>query len=76
MKKLFFALCAAVLMFAACEQEDPTYSYKDIYFYYPAETTIAQETPLNNGIHLLIKGTQDNKMDMEVQYTTGRVLLT
>ncbi|MCR5841559.1 MAG: hypothetical protein K6G86_05725 [Bacteroidales bacterium] len=66
MKKLFFALFAAVLMFAGCEQEDPTYSYKDIYFYYPAETTIAQETPLNNGIHLLIKGTQANKMDMDI----------
>lgn len=74
MKKLFFALFAAVLMFAACEQEDPTYSYKDIYFYYPAETTIAQETPLNNGIHLLIKGTQDNKMDMDILKLDGSVV--
>ena len=73
MKKLFFALCAAVLMFAACEQEDPTYSYKDIYFYYPADATIAQETPINDGVHLLIKGTQNNKMDMDIIKLDGSV---
>lgn len=66
MSKLFFALCAAVLMFAGCDQEDPTYTYEDIYFYYPAEVTITQETPLNNGVRLVIKGTQDNVMYMDI----------
>lgn len=73
MKKLLFTLCAAILMFAACEQEDPTYTYDDIYFYYPAEATITQETPLSNGVQLVIKGTQNNVMYMDIIKPGGNI---
>lgn len=56
MKKLFLSLCAATLMFAGCEPEDITYTYEDMSFHYGPEYTITEETPLSNGVHVVLKG--------------------
>ncbi|MCR4824266.1 MAG: hypothetical protein K5849_02795 [Bacteroidales bacterium] len=73
MKKIIYSLCLACVIFAACEPEDLTYTYEDLSFKYTPEVTIAEETPLDNGMRLLILGEENAQMTVEIIRLGGNV---
>lgn len=67
MKKVFYSLCAATLLLAACDgPEDLTYRYGDVFCYYPPELSVTEER-IQNGVHVVFKKDDRNFMLMDIQ---------
>lgn len=69
LKPIIAGLGAAALLLTlpACEPEETYYTFEDISFHYsPEEFTIVRETPINNGVHLVVKGEGTQVMDIDI----------
>ena len=69
LKPIIAGLGAAALLLTlpACEPEETYYTFEEISFHYsPEEFTIVSETPISNGVHLVVKGEGTQKMDIDI----------
>lgn len=67
MKRMFFALGAALVLCTACEPQEALYRFEEFSFRYdPAKYSIVQESSIPGGVHLVMRNEGTQRMEIDI----------